>query len=134
MSGAERLPRVVRTLLAVPAIPPQTSKHAHTHSHRPSSTSPQPPPKTVVLACRSRAKGDALAKLLAGEAAAAGREAASVEVASLDLDSLSSVRAFVDAWEASGRPVHMLINNAGVFHMGGAGKKLAPCLPPCPLP
>jgi NAD(P)-dependent dehydrogenase (short-subunit alcohol dehydrogenase family) len=37
----------------------------------------------------------------------------------LDLDSLDSVRAFVAAWEKGKRPLHMLINNAGVFHMGG---------------
>lgn len=76
---------------------------------------------TVVLACRSRAKGDALAKLIAADAAAAGRAgAAPVEVADLDLDSLASVRAFVAAWERSARPLHILVNNAGVFHMGGA--------------
>lgn len=72
----------------------------------------------VVLACRSRAKGDALAARLAESAAAAGR-AASLEVMLLDLESLDSVRAFVAAWEGGGRPLHMLINNAGVFHMGG---------------
>jgi len=39
----------------------------------------------------------------------------------LDLDSLDSVRAFVAEWERSKRPLHVLINNAGVFHMGGEG-------------
>jgi NAD(P)-dependent dehydrogenase (short-subunit alcohol dehydrogenase family) len=73
-----------------------------------------------VLACRSKQKGDALAARLRADAAAAGLPPPQLEVALLDLDSLASVRAFVDAWEASGRPLHILINNAGVFHMGGA--------------
>jgi retinol dehydrogenase-12 len=38
----------------------------------------------------------------------------------LDLDSLESVRAFVAEWEKAKRPLHVLINNAGVFNMGGA--------------
>ncbi|KAI8462369.1 MAG: hypothetical protein J3K34DRAFT_527797 [Monoraphidium minutum] len=72
----------------------------------------------VVLACRSRAKGDALAARLAAEAAAAGARPPSLEVMLLDLDSLDSARAFAAAWEARGRPLHALINNAGVFNMG----------------
>ncbi|KIZ02344.1 hypothetical protein MNEG_5614 [Monoraphidium neglectum] len=71
-----------------------------------------------VLACRSQSKGDALAARLASEARAAGRPAPSLEIMLLDLNSLESVRAFVAAWEARGRPLHLLINNAGLFHMG----------------
>lgn len=40
---------------------------------------------------------------------------ARVEVASLDLGDLASVRSFADAFLASGRPVHALINNAAVM-------------------
>lgn len=75
-----------------------------------------------MLACRSRAKGDALVTRLAAAAAAAGAAAPSLEVMLLDLDSLASVRAFVGAWEAGRRPLHLLVNNAGVFHMGGQGR------------
>ncbi|KAJ3244025.1 hypothetical protein HK104_008082, partial [Borealophlyctis nickersoniae] len=32
----------------------------------------------------------------------------------LDVSSLKSVRAFADRWKKSGRPIHLLINNAGV--------------------
>ncbi|GBG00471.1 hypothetical protein Rsub_13152 [Raphidocelis subcapitata] len=74
----------------------------------------------VVLACRSRSKGEALAKRLAAEAAAAGAPSPSLEVMQLDLDSLESVRAFVAAWNAAQRPLHLLLNNAGVFNMGVA--------------
>jgi NAD(P)-dependent dehydrogenase (short-subunit alcohol dehydrogenase family) len=83
------------------------------------------PPPPVVLACRSRAKGEALAKRLAAEAAAAGCTAPSLEVMLLDLDSLESARAFVAEWERTKRPLHVLINNAGVFNMGGAWHRAA---------
>jgi NAD(P)-dependent dehydrogenase (short-subunit alcohol dehydrogenase family) len=53
----------------------------------------------------------------AGERAAqdirTGAAEARVEVGSLDLARLSSVRAFADAW--NGRPLHILVNNAGVM-------------------
>lgn len=74
----------------------------------------------VVLACRSRSKGEALAARLAADAEATGCAKPSLEVMLLDLDSLESVRRFVAEWERSGRPLHALINNAGVFFMGVA--------------
>jgi NAD(P)-dependent dehydrogenase (short-subunit alcohol dehydrogenase family) len=37
----------------------------------------------------------------------------------LDLSDLSSVRAFAEAWRKQGRPLHLLINNAGVLNMTG---------------
>eukprot|EP00878_Enallax_costatus_P045903 GHUV01055435.1.p2 GENE.GHUV01055435.1~~GHUV01055435.1.p2 ORF type:complete len:104 (-),score=33.88 GHUV01055435.1:289-600(-) len=73
----------------------------------------------VVLACRSQSKGDALIKKLKAEAAAAGRPPPSLEVSLLDLASLESVRQFVQRWEQQHRPLHVLINNAGMFNMGG---------------
>lgn len=36
----------------------------------------------------------------------------------LDLSSLQSVRDFAAAWRAAGRPLHVLVNNAGIFAMG----------------
>jgi NAD(P)-dependent dehydrogenase (short-subunit alcohol dehydrogenase family) len=74
----------------------------------------------VVLACRSRSKGEGMVRALGSAAQAAGRPPPSLEVSLLDLASLESVRAFVGRWEAQRRPLHVLINNAGVFNMGGA--------------
>ena len=65
----------------------------------------------VVLACRSRARGEALCNRLL---AAGG----SAEVGILDLSDLASVRAFADAELARHAPLHALVNNAGIFSMG----------------
>jgi hypothetical protein len=73
----------------------------------------------VVLACRSQSKGDALMKRLAAAAESAGQSAPSLEVSLLDLASLASVKDFVLRWEQQRRPLHILINNAGMFNMGG---------------
>ena len=53
----------------------------------------------VVLAVRSHAKGQAVAKAIAGD----------TEVRELDLSSLSSVHAFASSWQG---PIDVLINNA----------------------
>ncbi|KXZ46560.1 hypothetical protein GPECTOR_42g769 [Gonium pectorale] len=74
----------------------------------------------VVLACRSAQRGEDLRKALLAAAAAVGKPEPSVEVRLLDLASLDSVRRFVAAWEAEKRPLHILVNNAGVFTIGGA--------------
>lgn len=37
----------------------------------------------------------------------------------LDLLSLDSVARFAEAWNARMAPVHVLINNAGIFSIGG---------------
>ncbi|KAL3754919.1 hypothetical protein ACJRO7_002067 [Eucalyptus globulus] len=42
-----------------------------------------------------------------------------VEVMELDLLSLSSVRQFTAKWDQSGKPLHILINNAGILLLGG---------------
>jgi hypothetical protein len=75
-----------------------------------------------VLACRSPGRGEELAASLRAEAAAAGAPPPSLEVASLDLSSLDSVRAFAAAWDkrADGRPLGALVNNAGIFDMGSS--------------
>lgn len=64
----------------------------------------------LILACRDLSKGqDAVARLR--EEAPGAR----VEVASLDLASLASVRDFAEKELARQRPLHVLINNAGVM-------------------
>ena len=76
----------------------------------------------VVLACRSPGRGEELAASLRAEAVAAGAPPPSLEVASLDLSSLDSVRAFAAAWDkrTDGRPLGALVNNAGIFDMGSS--------------
>ncbi len=64
----------------------------------------------VVIAARDRAKADGVAQDVRGST---GSNA--VEVGDLDLGSLASVRRFVDGYLAQGRPLHILINNAGIM-------------------
>ncbi len=65
---------------------------------------------TVVLACRSRKKAeDAKAQILSAS------PGAQVEVGTLDLADLDSVRRFAGSFLASGRALDLLINNAGVM-------------------
>jgi NAD(P)-dependent dehydrogenase (short-subunit alcohol dehydrogenase family) len=61
----------------------------------------------VLLACRSREKTE---PVLASIRAARGK----AEYAALDLASLASVRACAEALVGSGRPIDVLLNNAGV--------------------
>lgn len=42
-----------------------------------------------------------------------------VQVEQLDLASLRSVRAFAERWRRRKAPLHVLVNNAGMFSMGG---------------
>ena len=65
---------------------------------------------TVVLACRSAAKGDEAAASIRGSV-----PAAMVEVAAVDLADLGSVREFAEARAASGLALDLLINNAGIM-------------------
>lgn len=64
----------------------------------------------VVIATRDRTKGEAIAATLRKET---GQDA--IEFAMLDLGSLKSVRAFVAQYLKQGRPLHLLINNAGIM-------------------
>jgi NAD(P)-dependent dehydrogenase (short-subunit alcohol dehydrogenase family) len=66
----------------------------------------------VVLAVRTEAKGDqAKAEILAAH------PGAQVEVRRLDLADQASVRAFADGLIAGGRPLDVLVNNAGVMNV-----------------
>ena len=47
--------------------------------------------------------------------------APSLEVRQLDVADLDSVRSFVDAW--GDRPLHVLVNNAGIFTMGSSRRE-----------
>lgn len=64
----------------------------------------------VVMPVRSR---DAGARVAAELRAATGND--NIEVADMDLADYGSVRAFADAFVASGSPLHLLINNAGIM-------------------
>jgi len=79
----------------------------------------------VVLACRNRAKGEQLAAELVRGGQATGEgdlgdlgDLGGAMVQVLDVSSLASVRAFANDWSESVKlPVHVLINNAGIFGM-----------------
>ncbi|MFW6775221.1 SDR family oxidoreductase [Nocardioides sp. CPCC 205120] len=64
----------------------------------------------LVLPVRDRAKGEA-----AAAAICASTPGASVTLGSLDLSSLASVAAFAARLHREGRPIHALVNNAGVM-------------------
>ncbi len=65
----------------------------------------------VILAVRNPAKAE---KALATIKAAAGPDA-KVTIMALDLESLASVKAFAQEFRASGRKLHVLLNNAGIM-------------------
>ncbi|WP_243773716.1 SDR family NAD(P)-dependent oxidoreductase [Actinomadura barringtoniae] len=64
----------------------------------------------VVVAGRDAGRGEAAVRRLREET---GNRA--VEFSELDLGSLASVRAFTERYAATGRSLHLLINNAGVM-------------------
>jgi retinol dehydrogenase-12 len=68
----------------------------------------------VFVACRSAEKGKA-----AVDAIRAATGSDRVELLALDLGSLASVRRAADAFVATGLPLHLLINNAGVAGQRG---------------
>ena len=68
----------------------------------------------VTLAVRDRDRGEQVAADLRRELGRAPG-ARRLETGVLDLASLESVRAFADRVLASGRPLHVLVNNAGVM-------------------
>jgi NAD(P)-dependent dehydrogenase (short-subunit alcohol dehydrogenase family) len=64
----------------------------------------------VIIAVRDVGKGQAAADSIRGR-----HPGAKVSVMSLDLSSLASVRQFAADWKATGKPLHLLICNAGVM-------------------
>lgn len=72
----------------------------------------------VVLACRDQGRGEKLKRLLEEQAETSGNSKLSAEVMLLDVSSLQSVRSFAQAWNQ--RPLHGLINNAGIFDVGSS--------------
>eukprot|EP00897_Mesotaenium_endlicherianum_P004807 jgi/Mesen1/4354/ME000022S03634 len=69
---------------------------------------------SVVMACRSEAKGKAAQDLVLRAVKARGAEG-KAEFASLDLSSLASVRAFADGFIRQHGQLDCLINNAGIM-------------------
>lgn len=69
---------------------------------------------SVTMACRNGAKAaDARERLLSESSDRISPD--QLEVSELDLSSFDSVRKFVAGFEASGKPLHLLVNNAGVM-------------------
>jgi len=64
----------------------------------------------VVLACRDPQRAERAASAIRAET-----PSADIEIALVDLASLASVRAFAQAELAQQRPLHVLVNNAGVM-------------------
>jgi NAD(P)-dependent dehydrogenase (short-subunit alcohol dehydrogenase family) len=71
----------------------------------------------VVLACRSAEKTE---PVIAEIAKATGNS--QIEFAALDLGDLASVRSCAESLLASGRPIHVLVNNAGLAGTRGLTK------------
>ncbi|OYO09375.1 short chain dehydrogenase [Enemella evansiae] len=64
----------------------------------------------IVMACRSAERAEAARAEILQQV-----PGANLEIRLLDLSSLASIRAFADELVADGRPLHTLINNAGVM-------------------
>ncbi len=64
----------------------------------------------VTIACRSETNGHETVKKIKNEF-----PSADVSFLQLDLGSFASVRTFAQAYRASDKPLHLLINNAGVM-------------------
>jgi NAD(P)-dependent dehydrogenase (short-subunit alcohol dehydrogenase family) len=64
----------------------------------------------VVMACRDEGRGEG-----ALERVRTAVPGAQLELAQLDLADLASVRAFAAAWDGHGRPLDLLVDNAGVM-------------------
>lgn len=70
---------------------------------------------SIVMACRSPEKAAAAREEVLRAAAGAAGGAGDVVCEELDLCDLNSVRRFAQRFVASGRPLHALVNNAGVM-------------------
>lgn len=74
----------------------------------------------VVLACRDEKRGEQLRLSLEQNAKANGNSRPQAEVMLLDVSSMQSVRSFAQQWNQRQKPLHCLINNAGVFDMSSS--------------
>jgi len=74
----------------------------------------------VVLACRDEKRGEQLKESLEQNAREHGNTNPQAEVMLLDVSSLQSVRSFAQRWSQRQQPLHCLINNAGIFDIGGS--------------
>ena len=72
----------------------------------------------VILACRDITRGAAVAREVEAAQQAAGH-ARAARVEHLDLNDIASVRKCAQRIKAAGEPLHVLINNAGVYHLDG---------------
>lgn len=72
----------------------------------------------VVMACRNERVALELVQEWQGNQRRVNGNPLSIDVMELDLLSLASVRSFADNWLSRGIPLHLLINNAGIFLMG----------------
>ena len=97
------------------------------------SNNPTLPAFAVVLACRDEKRGEQLRVALEANAKEHGNSKPQAEVMLLDVSSLQSVRSFVQRWNQQQRPLHCLINNAGIFDIGGSKPDclLSPCCCSC---
>ena len=74
----------------------------------------------VILACRDKVRGENLKLSLEENAKEHGNTSPTAEVMLLDVSSLQSVRSFAKQWHQQRRPLHGLINNAGIFDIGSS--------------
>jgi NAD(P)-dependent dehydrogenase (short-subunit alcohol dehydrogenase family) len=72
----------------------------------------------VLLACRNRERGESLAIQIRKIQAEAGHVQAA-EVVLLDLSSLESIAACADQIISKNEPLHILVNNGGIYDMSG---------------
>ncbi|KAJ3052585.1 hypothetical protein HK097_006021 [Rhizophlyctis rosea] len=70
----------------------------------------------VVITARNITEGQEIAAQLSSEAQAAGSSGSAIAM-KLKLDCLNGVREFVKEYEATGLPIHYLINNAGIMNL-----------------
>lgn len=73
----------------------------------------------VILPCRDPTRGESVADEIRAAQKVSGCKA-DVKVLEMDLSSLPSVEACVKCVEGLHVPLHILINNGGIYDLGGA--------------